>query len=367
MSFYRPIAQGVDLKKEKEPAKPKRSVAGIAFAIVAIAIIVAIVVGVIIWMVVRNRNSTTSSSSSSSSSSSTTCTTVLQAPRNVLAVYNQNNNTAALSWQGVTGATRYRIYRKLEDPGVNTSNYDQRVDTINNSYNFLDLPAGTHYFVVTSFSSCGLESMISAPAVFSPSCSAALPALNPANLSITLQNDQCGGPQPHIDYRLTYTWDSILEDSIFIFRGPDQSGDSSQYFSLHDVVSGIDPVLDIDFNCDEEEGDHYIEYIKDVQNVPLSNITTQAAMAGPVGSSFVLNWSPIAGAEMYVASMTTVDADNGSLFRHFGGYTTAPQTSLVLATNSGDSIVEIKVRAFRVCNRSPLTGPIQFTPSIPPP
>lgn len=365
MSFYRPSYKGVDLQKEPAPVKPRRSAGGIIFGIVAIIIIIAVVILVIVWLAVRSRN-LANAANAANMDSANNCTTVLAAPRNVLTVYNQNNNTATLSWQQVAGATRYRIYRKLEDPAVNSQNSEEQINTINNSYNFIDLPVGTHYFVVTAFSSCGLESMISMPAVFSPSCDNPLAAIDLSMVpNIVLLNDQCGALNPVALASVDFPVDPVFQNGIVIFNGAGQEGSVKSHLSIIDVspLAGIQ--VNASLECSGLDTEHYFSYITNVQNVPLTAETMTLA-ADLTSTLFTVNWSPIAGAEMYAVSMVTENPTT-NIVHTFGGYATAPQTSLALATNPGEAILEIKVRAFRVCDRSPLSEPFNFTtPVIPP-
>lgn len=364
MSFYRPTKRNASPEVDNSPPKQSRPVGGIIFVIVAIVLIVAIVILIIIWLVVRTRT-TTKKSTSTTTTKTESCTKILPAPTNVLAVYNQNNNTAALSWQAVAGATRYRVYRKLEDPAVNTGNYEQRIDTINNSYNFIDLPVGTHYFVVTSFSSCGNESPISTPVVFSPSCGTELVAIDLGSVTPNI-SDLCGDPNPGYGVEVMVNYNPIFQNGIVVFNGGGQEGESKSHLSIFDSDGSTNPDLQVALECDGAESQHYLSYITDVQNVPISPLTTALATS-PTTSLFTINWAPIAGAEMYVVAMQTENPTTGIPHR-YGGYSPSSQTTLSLATNPGDDILEIKVRAFRICNRSPLSAAIPVTSStVPPP
>lgn len=345
MSFFRPSSQPAQMPSESSEPAPRKQRGISIWTIIAIIVIVTILIIVIILTAVRV--SSAKKKTTTTTPPATTSCSVLGAPGNVGVIYNSEDGTAAVSWSSVAGAIRYRVYRKLGDNTVNTANYDQRVDTLGTNFNFIDLAPGTHYFVVTSFNACG-ESTVSSPAVFSPSCGATLTA--PAPPSVSFASDDCGLTNAVEAANITFSWETSFAGGTYILSGDGQHGLVDKYVIVIDRDANPSGMAPVSLRCGEFASQHYINYLKTVQNA-----TVSIGTATNIGSTFAINWTPIAGAEMYVIGLTSEDSDGN--IHYSGGYASAQQTSIVLQTNAGDNVTEVKVRAFRVCDRSPISDP----------
>ena len=200
-SFYRPgYSSSGSSSQVMDESVPKSGGAkwGYIWAIVGISIIVVALVLTIILVALRYRRNIKAredaAAAAASSTTTTPCATPM-APQNVVVTYNIAAMTASITWSSVAGASSYYIYRKLEDPAVSKTNYQSKVETIQLFENYINLPSGTHYFVVTAKNSCGNESMASAPAKFAPICSSTPAA--PIAPTVSTVNDNCTDPIPY--------------------------------------------------------------------------------------------------------------------------------------------------------------------------
>ena len=347
MSFFRPSYRPPTIPVGQAYVEPKPRAGGsYLWLVIGIVIIILAAVLTIILLLVRRARAKQNGTSTPPASCAAP-----PAPANVAATYDIPARTCVLTWSSVPKATRYRVYRKKEDPSVSKLNFEERIEVINLNYNFVNLEDGTHYFVVTAVNECG-ESVISVPAVFSPSCESSPPA--PAAPNVTLSANKCFIAVPREEVEIDFPWETSFPGGAYIVNGNGQHGTAKNYVALVDRDGSPNGLVDVVFECGSTETKNYLTYIRNVQNTTVTVSDTEN-----IGNSFLVKWAPIAGAEMYIVYAMGEDA-NG-LKHHYGGYASGTDTSLTLATTAGDDIIEAKVRAFRICDLSELSEATDYT------
>jgi Cys-rich repeat protein len=268
------------------------------------------------------------------------CTSPPAKPSNVQAVYDRNAGTATLTWVGATGSTGYKVYRKLDDPTVSKNNSDQvlSVTTPTVSANFVSLPVGSNYFVVTSINSCG-ESDESIPVVIVPSCSA-VPTQPPAP-ALVLDADECAGPG-FVEYVNINHVDATGPRPFNLFTGTGQA-DIEDYLWINESPS-VDPTVAL-----ECTGTPVAYEVTHISNADYANLVTPT---GPLitTASLQVTWEPVLNAEEYTVSLVCVTANSVGIF--VGGTVAAPATSLTVATPTGTQLVFAQVVGYRLCDKS---------------
>tara|TARA_R110002073_G_scaffold455_13_gene3852 strand:- start:15865 stop:16971 length:1107 start_codon:yes stop_codon:yes gene_type:complete len=365
-SFYRPgYSSSGSSSQVMDESVPKSGGAkwGYIWAIVGISIIVVALVLTIILVALRyRRNIKAREDAAAAAASSTTTTTTTttpcatpMAPQNVVVTYNIAAMTASITWSSVAGASSYYIYRKLEDPAVSKTNYQSKVETIQLFENYINLPSGTHYFVVTAKNSCGNESMASAPAKFAPICSSTPAA--PIAPTVSTVNDNCTDPIPYKSNEIYFPWASFPGGS-YIIQASGQQGGVSQLFMAADRdladPSGTAPSGGVEVNMDCSGSDSYsLTYITNIDHATVTSIVPTST-----GTTLSVSWNPIAGAEQYTVFAAGVGSDN--ILHFYGSYADGNVNTMTFPVNAGEEIVELRVNAFRLCDRSTATvfGPV---------
>jgi hypothetical protein len=266
------------------------------------------------------------------------CTSPPATPTNVNVVYNQNLGEATVSWDTVTGATSYKVYRKLGDPSVNSANFDEKRVVVGNAVNFSNLAVGTHYFVVASSNECG-DSQASSPYLIAPSCSSVPNA--PAMPIITQDADHCADPQ-NAEYTLLSHEEATGDRPFNLVQGNGQFGVSS-YFAVFESPTG-------DFNVNLACTGQSVAYAATSISVGEYANLTFPDQPMVLGSSIEAKWDPVLAAEEYAVTLVFADANGTYMFT--GGTVAAPITTLTVPTLTGAYLVYASVVAYQLCNKS---------------
>jgi hypothetical protein len=344
-SFYRPGQRDYQNNPSDSERVEKKSSSGggTVFLVIAIIVVILLAILTLILVIIRARRNATATTTVSDSMSSSSCSAPI-VPQNVTVTYNLQAKTASIIWSPVSGATSYNVYRKIEDPSVSKTNYDSRINTIQLFENYIDLPNGTHYFVVTSKNSCGQESLASAPAQLAPICGNIL--VEPAQPSITEIFEDCGGALPYNTTEIDFAWGAFPSGS-YVAQGIGQQGNVTNYFASIDRNIGPTGLIEVDMSCS-------INNVHTLTHIAVTDVATVSTpLQNDIGTSLQVSWIPIAGAEQYIVHVL---AENASGIRHnYGSFASGNATSISLPTNSGDDVLDIQVRSFRLCDKSPST------------
>lgn len=267
-----------------------------------------------------------------------TCTAPPAVPVSVQVVYNQLAGSATVSWGPSSGASSYKVFRKLNDPSVSKSNHDERRISYGTAENFSGLALGTHYFVVSSTNDCG-DSDESAPVVLAPSCDVV--PNTPSQPMISQLVDHCGDVQ-QAEYNMISHDEASGDRPFNILRGNGQFG-VSNYFGVFESPSGD---IEVGLACTGQPVSFTAESVSLADYATL--IFPNQSMT--VGSSLAVSWEPVLNAEEYAVMMITVDAHGTYMFT--GGTTTSPVTNLNVSTLDGSILVYGSVIGYRLCDKS---------------
>lgn len=285
------------------------------------------------------------------------CSNPPTTPNNTNVIYNSTTGIATISWNSVSNAASYNVYRKVNDPSVGVSNYEEKrtttsaISSATTSMNFSGLtPNTTSYFVVTSVNLCG-ESPAST-VVFSPTCSVLLaqpppPTIIPlSNNCLTVQNSQI----------ISATFpDASLPNGAYVIRGNNQTGTVSDYLYIV-MQSSYGTATGITQRCNGQTSNHTLLQIRNTQS---ANITT---VTSPPNASVVktLEWNTVAGAESYIYWVVGQEAVTNNL-HFYGGFAPANATSVTFAVTPNDTFVYMLVLGYKFCDISSASNPTLYT------
>lgn len=281
------------------------------------------------------------------------CTAPPAKPSNVQAVYDRDAHTATLTWVGAVGSTGYKVYRKLDDPSASKNNYDEvkAVGSPTTSANFVALPVGSNYFVVTSVNTCG-ESDESVPVVIVPSCST-VPAQPPAP-ALVLDADECMGPG-FVEYVDINHVGATGDRPFNLFTGNGQA-EVSDYFWFSESPSP-DPTVAL--QCTGTPVAYNLTHISNAEYAVL--VTPTGPMIAT--ESLQIVWEPVLNAEEYAVSLVYINANSVGIF--IGTTVSGPATSVTLDTPAGNQLVFAQVIGYKLCNKSVPSDPAyHISPSL---
>ena len=347
-------------KTPKGGSKPSSNGMASLIALIVVGVLVMIVLIIVIWLSTRGatktklqciHNSDCASGSECKNAQCVpivvppvpVCTSAPSAPPNVLITFDRVAKTASVTWGAVTGATGYKIYRKLNDPSVSKLSSDEAIATTSTSHAYSSLADGTHYFVVTAINTCG-ESDESAPVVFAAACDA-IPTTPAAPLILTNTN-HCSDPM--VCETVSIMVDDATGTSPYnILTGTGQMGVDS-YFS---VLSSPSSPFEANLKCIASPVAYTSIAIADGQQAQLISPTGPMVLAATLDVS----WEPAINAEEYAVLLVSVDANGVVMFT--GGTVGAPHTHLVVTTPSGSNLIFAQVIAYRLCDKSLQSNP----------
>ena len=270
------------------------------------------------------------------------------APLNVEVVYDRIARTASVTWSSSPGATSYLVYRKLNDPAVSPTNYDDVRTSLDSTEPYANLPVGTSYFTVVAVNACGKS--LPSVADFAPSCSV-LP-LTPSAPMITSDVDNCLAPQASEAVLITVD-EATGPRPIDIIEGNGQVQIDSYYVAFKAPLSPMTANL----ACTGLPVAFTVTHVSDAEEAVLLEPTGSITL----GSSLTVKWQPIYGAEEYAVSIVAVDANGVDIF--IGQYADSHINSVDLQVPNGSLLVFATVHGYRMCNKSN-TSPTGF--HIPP-
>lgn len=334
----------------KKKASDERGLSiGVVVGVIVAVILIVVIIFIVIWMTNATKPAKPECLLDSDCSSgkicqnqkcqpAPTCSGPPATPTNVNVVYNQNLGAATISWNVVSGAKSYSVYRKLEDPSVNSTNFDEKRVVVGNAENFSSLQAGTHYFVVTASNDCG-NSPETSPYLFAPSC----PSVpNAPSMPIITQNvDHCADDQ-NAEYALLTHEEATGDNPFNLVQGNGQYGVSS-YFGVFNSPTGD---FTVNLACTGSEVSYTISAISNGEYASL--VYPDSPMF--VQASTEVKWQPVLGAEEYAVVLVTADEHGTYVFT--GGVVAAPITTLTVTTQSGAYLAYAAVVAYRLCDKS---------------
>jgi hypothetical protein len=285
--------------------------------------------------------------------SAPTCTAPPQKPSPVTVVYDREVGTATVSWGPVTGAMNYKLYRKLGDPSVSKSNYDERTVLYGTAHTYTNLETGTHYFAVTCGNECG-DSDESSPAVLAPSCDV-IP-LTPGAPLITQTTDTCSNLTEPVEINALAHDEATGTNPFNLVRGNGQFG-VDDYFAAFPSPTGD---FSVALKCSGQPVSYNVTAISMADYAQLTYPTGPMAL----GATLPVTWETLLGAEEYAVTLVAVTV-NGT-YQYIGGTTSAPDTSLTVTTPDGSTLIFASVIGYRLCDKSstsnagfhiPPTGP----------
>lgn len=270
------------------------------------------------------------------------------APLNVEVVYDRIAKNATVTWSSSPGATSYLVYRKLNDPAVSPTNYDDVRTSLDSTEAYSNLPVGSSYFTVVAVNSCG-KSLPSCPD-FAPSCNVV--PLTPSAPLITSDVDNCVNPQASEAVMIVVD-EATGPRPIDIIEGTGQVLVDSYFVAFKAPLSPMTANL----ACTGQPVGFVVTHVSDAEEAVLLEPTGSITL----GSSLTVKWQPIYGAEEYTVSIVAVDANGTDIF--IGRYADADISSVELQVPEGSLLVFAAVHGYRICNKSN-TSPTGF--HIPP-
>tara|TARA_R110001632_G_scaffold50169_2_gene125280 strand:- start:294 stop:1379 length:1086 start_codon:yes stop_codon:yes gene_type:complete len=282
------------------------------------------------------------------------CESAPPTPQGVEVVFDALANTANLTWNASEGAVTYKIYRLTGSAGVSKNNYDETITTTALMYQFSGLAQGSHYFAVTSVNECG-ESDEGISDTYAPSCTV-VPATPSAPLLLT-NTDNCGNPEQYEEVDIQVT-ESTGTDPLNIVRGTGQKKIDA-FFSAQEAPSGD---FSAHLTCTASPVEYTMIHVSDAEAATLISPTGPTTL----GSSIVVEWSPLLGAEEYVVVCISVDGDG--IITQTGGMVAAPASSLEVVTDDGADLVFASVHGYKYCDKSAESAPgYHIPPGVPVP
>lgn len=345
MSEVRDVSSG--RKMGQTPVK------GASLSVIVAIIVAVIIVTLVIFMVIWGSSGSTKKSLCSLDSdcgtgkvcrngnceSIASCTVPPAKPTPLTVVYDREAGNATVSWGLVPKAMNYKVYRKLGDPSVGKSNYDEKIVSYGTSQTFTSLTTGTHYFTVTAGNECG-DSDESSPTVLAPSCDV-IPT-TPGAPMITQDSDNCSFMTEPVEYN-TLAHDEASGPSPFnLVRGNGQFG-VENYFAIFPSPTGG---FDVSLACTGQP----VSY--NVTGISTGDYANLTYPTGPmvVDATVPVTWDPLLGAEEYAVTLVTATAN--STYVYTGGIVSAPQTSLLVNTLPDSTLVFASVIGYRLCDKS---------------
>lgn len=340
-----------DVKSSRRSMRdPKgRPSMGVVVAIVVAVVVLALIIFIVIWGTSKTSVKKQCSLDADCATGKVcrngacenvpSCTAPPSKPTPVTIVYDREIGNATVSWGPISGSANYKVYRKLGDPTVSKSNYDERVVLYGTAHTFTSLEPGTHYFAVTAGNECG-DSDESSPVVLAPSCDV-IP-LTPTAPIITQADDFCSDLVEPLETN-DIAHDEASGDNPFnLVRGNGQYG-IDDYFGAFPSPTG-------DFTVSLKCSGQPVSY--NVTAISVADYALLTYPTGPmvVGSSLPVTWDPLLGAEEYAVTLVCVTAGGNVIF--VGGTTPAPNTSLSVATPVDTNLVFASVIGYRLCDKS---------------
>jgi hypothetical protein len=282
------------------------------------------------------------------------CTAAPSKPYPISVVYDREVGDATVSWGPVSGGLVYNLYRKLGDPSVGKTNYDEKSTVTGTAKTYTGLPTGTHYFAVTAINECG-ESDESSPVVLVPSCDVV--PTTPVAPIIAQDTDNCSSLTEPVEYNLLSCDEATGANPFNLIRGNGQFG-VEEYFAVLPAPSGT---FDVYLACTGQPVSYTAVAISTADYANLTYPTDPMV----VGSTVPVTWEPLLGAEEYAVTIVTLTGEGSYMFT--GGVVPAPQTSLTVATLADATLVFASVIGYRLCDKS-ATGVAGFhiAPVVPP-
>jgi hypothetical protein len=165
----------------------------------------------------------------------------------------------------------------------------------------------------------------------------------PAPVVAETLND-CAGTTTSDVVQVSFTNENI-SSGVYVIQGTGQKGTVSPYLYLVQGNS-FAPATNIHLTCGAVSTTHTVLQITNAENA----VITTAAPTAPIGSTFTLNWIPLAGVEQYVVFLVSVSPLG--VPHYYGGFYGSTATSATLATDSGDTGIMALVLGFRLCDKS---------------
>jgi len=267
------------------------------------------------------------------------CTGAPAKPTPITVVYDRDAGNATVSWGPVGGAMNYKLYRKLGDPSVSKSNYDERIVLQGTAHTFTSLATGTHYFTVTSGNECG-ESDESSPVVLAPSCDV-VPG-TPSAPMITQDTDNCSDMTEPVELNSLAHDEATGSNPFNLVRGNGQFG-IPEYFAAFPSPTGG---FSVSLACTGQPVSYNVTALATADYANLTYPTDPMI----VGATVPVTWEPLLGAEEYAVTLVCATANSTYIF--VGGIVSAPQTSLIVQTPAGTTLVFASVIGYRLCDKS---------------
>ncbi len=228
-----------------------------------------------------------SAGESNLSSPSANATTKLDAPTSVN-VKAESSNSLTLSWNPVTGANGYKVYRSTAYYGtfepVGTSSYSPYTNT--------GLPSGTTYYYKVSATKGGVESELSSPPVSAPSIPdtpTGVTATATSSSSITVSWSSVTGATGYRVYRYAGSYATSYDDMY--------TTSYTSYTNNTGLSSGTTYYYRVSAYNSSGEGSQssYVSAETPVVPATPSNVTATATSS----SSITVSWSSVTGATGY--------------------------------------------------------------------
>lgn len=276
-----------------------------------------------------------------------TCTADPAAPTNVRIAYDSSAKTATLTWNAVTGATGYSIYRKLNDDTVGRNTFDETKLITSTTYTFNNLPEGVNWFVVSARNACG-ESVESVPPLSAASC--ALIPDTPTSLLVTSAEDDCINESitPPLLGNLeiaTITYDDQGPEFSYLVYGDGWKYGDGKFFQL----IGTNTAIGV-FACETVANINVIA----VRNASSPTITNQTEVQPGL---WKVDFAPSAFADEFAwTSLVFLYEDENAVdpygIRLLGGTFPGNQTSFSFSIPQHAVIDHVVVGGYMLCDKS---------------
>jgi len=257
-------------------------------------------------------------------------------------ITNNGGGSVTISWSPVSGATSYNIYRKANSNDPGPSNFDEKKSTSGANTSFTGLASGTtQYFSVTGVNSNG-ESAHSN--VVSANICGTQPTA-PSSPVIVESNNGCSTAQASETVTASSTNTNNSTSTIFVFQGTGQAGNVDSYFYIVQGNTNTPMATNIALKCALNLSTHTVYYALNAQQA-----TVTSSQSGTTTATMNVTWTPLSGVDEYAVMI--VSTDSNSNIRHVGSTTTTSSGNLSVSTNAGDTINQVQVWGYSLCNKS---------------